>query len=159
MFLRARGTQLNAEPTFRLYQPLACLPVSALHLSRSLQPRKALVLTSRTISPPREKCQRKSGAMCRWPPTEPIGESVGWKLGALCRAREQYRALPRSLSGQCLCLGGSPAMLLVPQPLNPPRTYQEHEDDGALVDVVHQVTRFLAKPAPAKTGQLRWPAG
>lgn len=59
----------------------------------------------------------------------------------------------------CLCLGGSPAMLLVPQPFNPPRTYQEHEDDGALVDVVHQVTRFLAKPAPAKTGQLRWPAG
>lgn len=42
-------------------------------------------------------------------------------------------------------------MLLVPQPLNPPRTYQEHKDDGALVDVVHQVTRFLAKPAPAKT--------
>ena len=34
----------------------------------------------------------------------------------------------------------------------PLRTYQEHEDDGALVDVVHQVTRLLAKPAPAKTG-------
>lgn len=36
----------------------------------------------------------------------------------------------------------------------PLRTYQEHEDDGALVDVVHQVSGLLAKPAPAKMGWL-----
>lgn len=29
------------------------------------------------------------------------------------------------------------AMVPVPQPINPQRTYQEHEDDRALVDVVH----------------------
>ena len=36
----------------------------------------------------------------------------------------------------------------------PLRTYQEHKDDGALVDVVHQVSGLLAKPAPAKMGWL-----
>lgn len=46
---------------------------------------------------------------------------------------------------------------LVPSPARP--TYQEHEDDGALVDVVHKVARFLPKPAPAKRGVCKWPAG
>lgn len=42
-----------------------------------------------------------------------------------------------------------------PAPSQPPlRTYQEHENDRALVDVVHQVTGLLAKPAPVKMGWL-----
>lgn len=45
---------------------------------------------------------------------------------------------------------------LVSSPAHP--TYQEHEDDGALVNVVYEVTRFLPKPAPAKRGVCKWPA-
>lgn len=64
-----RGTQLYAEPTFRLYQLLAYLPVSALYLARSLQPGKALVPTSRTISPPRENAKVSLEPCAGGPPT------------------------------------------------------------------------------------------
>lgn len=67
----------------------------------------------------------------------------------------QVTSFPASPLGWILCRPpGAPAPTQFPL-----RTYQEHEDDGALVDVVHQVTRLLAKPAPAKTGWLWMAAG
>lgn len=50
-------------------------------------------------------------------------------------------------------LGGPSAAPLVPSPV-PVSTYQEHEHDGNLEDVVQLVARLLPKPAPAKVGAV-----
>ena len=102
---------------------------------------------------------------------------MGLHQGVKCWKREKREPSSVVLCTECVCWGGGregllqatsfPSISVVgplqssgcPAPTQfPLRTYQEHEDDGALVDVVHQVTRLLAKPAPAKTGWCKWPA-
>lgn len=62
---------------------------------------------------------------------------------------------PGPHSSPASLLGGSSASSRCPAPSRSPlRTYQQHEDDGALVNIVHQVAGLLAKPAPAKMGWL-----
>lgn len=91
------------------------------------------------------------------PETEPEGQSGDGVAVGHGVWRESWEGVPASR-----CLVQSACRVLPrPHPSLPPstqpcsrsqrgRTYQEHKDDGALIDVVHQVTRLLAKPASAR---------
>lgn len=79
-----------------------------------------------------------------------VCHEVGWCVQRVCRTATPGHILP-----QHLCWVGP----LLPSQCPAPswslrRTYQEHKDDGALVNIVHQVTGLLAKPAPAKMERL-----
>lgn len=85
--------------------------------------------------------QSDSGGGCK---------EIGWCVQKVCRMATSGHILP-----QHLCRVGPLLPSQCPAPSRSLlRTYQEHKDDGALVNIVHQVTRLLAKPAPAKKGRL-----
>lgn len=134
--------------------PFSChqLPsLPGLYLARGCQMSEALEICQSDFLCPEPEGQR--------------GERTESRRGA--RGRESWERDARQRGGAYrVCVGGGNPDPVPPQHLCwvgpllsswcpalshfPPRTYQEHEDDGALVDVVHQIAGLLAKPAPAK---------
>lgn len=81
---------------------------------------------------------------------ERVWEGGVGKQGDVDRACAGSGALQATwLPLQPLCWVGPQRPAPSPVPVS---TYQEHEDDGALVDVVHEVAGLLPEPAPAKVG-------
>lgn len=73
----------------------------------------------------------------------------------VCAGGQQGGGTPGHIFCQHLCWVGPLLSSWCPALAQfPVGTYQEHEDDGALVNVVHQVSGLLAEPAPAKRGWL-----